>query len=245
MQRDKNLPIIVLCYLAIYLIWGSTYFFIAKAVETIPAPWIVGTRFLFAGLIMTLIPILMGKIKRFPSRKEIGTSLFLGFFLLIMGNGVVTVAEKSVDSYIASLIVSTIPLVVVGMNAIFYKTKLNLKQILAFIIGFIGVALLIYSETPKGKAELTGILLLFLAITCWGFGTSWSKKLKHHPNTLLSTGLQMLFAGSICLIIVLFQGVTPRTILQHSSNISLLSLLFLTVVGGTAIVAYNYLLKNF
>lgn len=244
MSKSKNVPLIVICYLSIYLIWGSTYYFIAKAVETIPPSWIVGVRFTLAGIVMILIPLISGKIRYKPTKKEIGTSIFLGFFLLIMGNGVVTVAEKWVDSYIASLIISTVPLVVAVMNSIIYKSRLNYKQVLGFFIGFTGVALLLFSNEPKEHGELKGLFLLFLAITCWGFGTTWSKKLKHHTNTLFSTGMQMLFAGFISLIVIIYQGVDPVTILNNSNQMSIFSVIFLTIVGGLAIVAYNYLLKH-
>ncbi len=236
--------LIFICYLAIYLIWGTTYFFIAQAVQTIPPSWVVSTRFLFGGLFFILIPIISGRIKKLPTKKEVGTSIFLGFFLLIMGNGVVTFAEQSVDSYIASLIISTVPLLVAIMNVFFFKRKMNYKQILGFFIGFTGVSFLLYSDTPRESAEFVGILLLFLAITCWGFGTSWSKKLQHHPDTFFSTGMQMLFAGLFAFIVILFQGDNLAEVIESSSKISILSTLFLTIVGSSAIAAYNYLLKH-
>lgn len=240
----KKTFIIIGCYLSIYLIWGTTYFFISKAVETIPPSWVVASRFLVGGLIILLIPILTGKIKSFPKKEEVKTSLFLGFFLLIMGNGVVTIAEQNVDSYIASLLISTIPLVVAILNKFIYKTKLNYKQILGFFIGFTGVAFLLYSDTPRSAGEFKAILLMFLAITCWGFGTSWSKKMTHHSNTFFATGMQMIFAGSIAFIVALFKDGNFKEIAAGVSQISLFSTIFLTFVGGSAIGAYNYLLKN-
>ena len=244
MENRRNVPLIVTSYLAIYLIWSSTYFFIAKAVETIPAPWIVFTRFTLAGSIMMIIPLVSGKIIYPPSRKEVFSSIFLGFFLLVMGNGVVTLAEKWVPSYFASLIISTVPLIVAILSGLVYKTKIKATQIIGFLIGFAGVAFLLYTETPRTIGEKKGILLLFLAITCWSFGTTWSRKLLHHRNILFSTGMQMLFAGFIALLIIIFQGESPRAILENSSTFSLLSVLFLAIVGGVAIIAYNYLLKN-
>ncbi len=240
----KKTFIIIGCYLAIYLIWGTTYFFIAKAVETIPPSWVVASRFLVGGLIILLIPVLSGRIKTLPTKDEVKTSLFLGFFLLIMGNGVVTVAEKTVDSYIASLIISTIPLVVAIMNKFIYKTKLNYKQILGFFIGFTGVALLLYSDTPRTPGEFKGILLLFLAISCWGFGTTWSKKMTHHHDTFFATGMQMLFAGSIAMVVAMFVDGNFIEVAKQISGISIISTIFLTFVGGSAIGAYNYLLRH-
>lgn len=240
----KNTLLILLSYLTIYLVWGTTYYFIAVAVETIPPMWIVSSRFLIGGCGLVLIPLLSRKVTKLPNRNELFASLFLGFFLLIMGNGVVTTAEKWVDSYIASLIISTVPLVVAIMNSIIYKIRLNIYQVLGFFIGFSGVSLLLYSETPRDLGEFKGIMLIFLAILCWAFGTTWSRKLTHHKNTLFSTGMQMLFAGIIALIVLLFENHDYSSVLKGISSHSIYALIFLTLVGSAAIGAYNYLLKH-
>lgn len=243
MDTKRNLPLIIFCYAAIYLVWGSTYFFIAKGVESITPGLLIATRFILSGLVFTIFPIVTGKVKKLPNLKQVGTSIFLGFFLLIMGNGVVTVAEQWVDSYIASLMISTIPLFVAILNRFIYKTKLNIKQILGFFIGFTGVGFLLYSDTPPEGAQQQGIILLFVAVACWGFGTSWSKKLEHHSNTFFSTGMQMLFAGLIGTLVVLIRGEDATLIFRNSSAISIFSLAYLTIIGGATLGAYNYLLK--
>lgn len=240
----KNTLLILFSYLTIYIVWGTTYYFIAVAVETIPPMWIVSSRFLLGGLGLVLIPLLAKKISTLPTKQEVLTSLFLGFFLLIMGNGVVTTAEKWVDSYIASLIISTVPLVVAIMNSIIYRVKLNIYQVLGFFIGFAGVTLLLYSDSPRDVGELKGILLIFLAIFCWAFGTTWSRKLTHHKNTLFSTGMQMLFAGVIAVFVMLFENHDYQTVVSGISIDSLYAVIFLTIVGSSAIGAYNYLLKH-
>ena len=82
MDKTKNIPLIVLCYAGLYLIWGSTYFFIGKAVETISPGMLMAGRFILSGIVFILFPLLTGQVKKLPTMKQLGSSLFLGFFLL-------------------------------------------------------------------------------------------------------------------------------------------------------------------
>jgi len=243
MKQERSLPLVILCYAAIYTVWSSTYLFIALAVKTIPPGWVVAGRFLSAGLAFTLIPVLTGQVKTLPTKKEVFSSLFLGFFLLIMGNGVVTIAEQSVDSYLTALLIATIPLVVAFFNRLLFKTRMTWNQLAGILAGIAGISLLLYTGDVRPPEEIKGIALLFLAVTCWGFGTSYSKKLHPHGNIFFHTGMQMLFAGTVALITVFLSEEQPLQTWETASALSLYSLLFLAVVGSLAIAAYNYLLK--
>ena len=221
MDKKRNLPLIVLCYAGLYLIWGSTYFFIGKAVETISPGVLMAGRFITSGIVFILFPIISGQVKKLPTLKQLGSALFLGFFLLVMGNGVVSIAQQWVDSYIASLMVSTVPLAMTIFSLVIFRKRPNWKQIVGFFIGFAGVGFLLYSDTPPEGAKLQGILIIFLAVLCWSFASVWSKKLDHYPQTFFSTGIQMLFAGSLALIVVLVRGEDLSLLVTETSPISL------------------------
>ena len=240
----KNLPLILLCYAAIYLIWGSTYLFIAYAVETIPVLWILVIRFLFSGLVFITVPLALGQVKRMPAKQEIFSACFLGFFLLILGTGVVTYAEKTVDSYVAALIIATVPLIVAFFNRIFFKQPLSWIKILGMVIGFSGVALLLYNGADVFSGLRLGNFLILFAIFAWGFGTSYSKKLKFHPNVLFSTGIEMLAAGIIAGLAAVLTTDDISTVFADASPLSWFSLAYLSLIGGTALAAYSYLLKH-
>ena len=240
----RNLFLVIFCYLAVYIIWGSTYLFIAYSVETIPAAWVMAVRFLLSGIVFTLLPVVLGKIKKFPSIKEILSSVFLGIFLILLSNGVITWAEKTVDSYLAALIVSTAPLTVALFNRVIHKTKLSFVQIIGILTGFAGVTLLLYNGKGISGSLSAGVILVIFAAFCWGFGTSFATKLTFHENVFMMSGIEMIFGGFVALIVALFTEGNPVPVFMNASPISLLSVLYLTIVGGSGVAAYSYLLRN-
>src|SRR5687768_9926581 len=91
--------------LVIYVVWGSTYLAIRFAVETMPPFLMAGTRFLLAGGI--LYGWLRARGAPQPRLADWRSALFLGAFLLVGGNGLVTWAEQWVTSGVAALIITT------------------------------------------------------------------------------------------------------------------------------------------
>src|SRR6476619_5277599 len=81
----------------VYVVWGSTYFGIKVAVETIPPLVAAGSRFLVAALLLAAILAWRGKSLRI-SRAELVASLIVGRLLLGLGVGLVHVAETRIDS---------------------------------------------------------------------------------------------------------------------------------------------------
>src|ERR1700756_3689486 len=93
----------------VYLVWGPTYLAIAIAVETLPTLLSAGIRFLTAGLLICLWLIVRGVSLRATSG-EIAGSAIVGFFLLLGGNGLVVLAERTVPSGVTALVVASVPL---------------------------------------------------------------------------------------------------------------------------------------
>src|SRR5690242_12100878 len=99
---------IVLSLLALYLIWGSTYFFIRIAITSIPPFLMTGTRLLTAGVVLYFILRLRGYPT--PTRAEWGGSARMALFLIGGGMGGVAFAEQWVASSITAFCIATTPL---------------------------------------------------------------------------------------------------------------------------------------
>ena len=69
--------LVPLAYLTLYIVWGSTYFFIKMAVESIPPFYVISGRFILGGPLLLLLSALGGQLTRRPTWKEIGASLLL------------------------------------------------------------------------------------------------------------------------------------------------------------------------
>src|SRR5450432_1731032 len=86
----------ILCFFAIYVIWGSTFLAIRIAVETVPPLFAAGVRFVFAGAVLYIAARLTGGSA--PSRLEWRNVALFSVFLFLIAYGGVFFAEKSLPS---------------------------------------------------------------------------------------------------------------------------------------------------
>ncbi len=231
----------------VYIVWGSTYYFIKLSVATIPPMYVVGFRFLLGGIGLILFTLLKN-FKRgrnlLPDKKQVLYSIIIGILLLLGGNGMITISEKRIDSYIVALIISTVPIIVLLFDRIILGKRLLLIPVMGAIIGIAGTGLLLYKGNA-GKININiSILLIFAAAVSWALGTTLSKKLKQSDDVILNTGIQSFAAGIMSIIIWNnFQPVSSMS-LKLISTESLYSLLFLIVIGSVAFCSYSFLLKH-
>ncbi|HEX7511408.1 MAG TPA: EamA family transporter, partial [Chitinivibrionales bacterium] len=141
-----------------------------------------------------------GKLKKLPKIKEILSALFLGTLLLLLGNGLVSVGERSVESYLAALVISSTPLAVAFFNRLFFREKLPLVRLLGILCGISGVGVILYNGTNLKTSLSAGIGLVLAGLCCWSLATSVGHRLPVHRNNLVNSGLQMFLAGIIGLI---------------------------------------------
>jgi drug/metabolite transporter (DMT)-like permease len=235
---------IILSYLAVYVIWGSTYFFIKMSVESIPPFYVVGLRFLFGGVAFLALSIASGALRAIPTGREIVSALFLGVFLLLLGNGFVSIAEKSVDSYLAALVVASTPFCVALFNGLFFREKPHPARLLGMLLGLAGVALLLYNGTNVLSSFTPGVGFVIAGLFCWSFATSVGHRIQVHKNTLVNSGLQMLFAGVIALAVSWPLYGPFFRVLPHATGHSRIGLAYLTVLGALGFYCYSYLIKH-
>lgn len=241
MKNNRNG--IILSYLAIYFVWGSTYLGIKWAVETIPPFYIVGFRFISGGVVFLIISIAAGKIQSFPKWKEIASALFLGVFLLLLGNGFITWSEEKLDSYLAAIIVSSIPFCIAFFNWAIFNERLSRIRLAGMLMGVLGVGLIL--QSGNGTFNFSFHLgLILIGFVCWSFATSMGHKLPVHKNNLFNSGMQMFFVGVIALTLSYFVYKPFPVIIPEISARSWGGLVYLSVFGAVGFYAYNYLLVN-
>src|SRR4051794_36689165 len=101
----------VLAFACIYLVWGSTYLAIRIAIESMQPFFMAGVRFVIAGLALYLLLRMRGAPK--PTRRQWLDNTFVGTCLLLGGNGLVCIAEKTIPSGITALVLGIVPLFIV------------------------------------------------------------------------------------------------------------------------------------
>jgi len=142
-QRPVSAAMLVIAFGIVYLVWGSTYFFIKMAIQHIPPMLMASMRFFIAGLLLLTWCAIRGE-KLFDA-KNIYPAIISGLLLLFIGNGAVVLSEKFLPSSLAAVIACTSPVWVVVLDRRNRKVNFsNKKTIAGLVIGFIGVILLFY-----------------------------------------------------------------------------------------------------
>jgi len=235
-----------LALLALYIIWGSTYTAIRFTVETIPPFLSAGVRFFLSGLILYAWRRLAGDPA--PTRVQWRSAAIIGWFLLLGGNGLLSWAEQTVPSGVASLLIGATPMMLVLLEAIRPGgIKPNWMQIIALGIGFGGIALLVNpaemgSGGPLNWGSVAGLLA---GAALWAVGSIYSRDADLPKSAMLFTGMEML-AGSLGLLLLsLLLGEWSAVNLATISYRSLLGLLYLVTIGSlVGFVSYGWLLRH-
>jgi drug/metabolite transporter (DMT)-like permease len=104
--------------LIVYLVWGSTYLAIRVVVQGGLPPLLgMGARFLLAAPLLAAFVALRSGLGRLRiARRELLASAAVGTLLVAMGNGMVAVAEQTVPSGLAALLIASVPLLMVALR---------------------------------------------------------------------------------------------------------------------------------
>ncbi|ARV14238.1 EamA family transporter [Polaribacter sp. SA4-12] len=243
MQSKNSKFIIIIAFIAIYVIWGSTYLFNKIAVTELPPFYIAGIRFFTAGVLMLFLAILL-KHNLSISKKQFINSSIASFFFLIYGNGVFVWALKYVDSGFGALLASTQPLFVLFLLRLIDRKPFQKKSMIGVGLGILGMYLLVsQQELTTSEGSLLGIFMILTCVLSWSYGSVFVSKVDLPKSFMVSTAYQMLVAGLVLLLISLSFNETWSTPLTWSTNVQI-SMSVLILFGGIiAFTAFNFLLK--
>lgn len=248
----KPAPIIIvyLAFAIVYIVWGSTYFFIQKALAGFP-PFILGTfRFIVAGLLLITWCKFTGK--EIFDRKTIKHAAISGILMLGVGNGIVIWVEQFIPSGLVAIMVASAAIWFVILDKPKWKENLSsTSTVTGLIVGFIGVILLFGEQlihilsTNQSTTQIVGIVLLILGPIAWAGGSLYSKY-KSDPNSSVSvnTAWQMIAAGIAFIPGSIFSSEFKHFNWQNISLDAWLSIIYLIIFGSiAAFSAYVWLLK--
>jgi len=243
-QATKHLIAIILSFFAIYIIWGSTYLFVAFAVEEIPPLKMAAVRFLIASALIFIFSPLLINWKE-VKRSEIKHSMIAGFMFLTLGNGAMTYALQFIDSGFSALVISAQPLVLILMMKIMNGTPIKSKAMIGVGLGFLGMILLISQEGITSRPDQwKGLVAIVSCLFTWGYASMYVSKVEMPKSIFVNSAIQMVFAGvSLIILSLLFHE--PAVDWFQLKRISIFSVLYLVVFGSImAFTAFNFLLKH-
>lgn len=183
----------------LYLVWGSTYLAIRVALEAFPPLLMAAVRFVLAGLLLLGWTRLRGQ--PWPSRPQWAASAKAGV-LMVAANALVTVAEQTVSSGMAAVVVSSVPLWVALAFGLFGRWPARGEWV-GLLVGLAGVVVL--NLGGELRASPLGAALLVLSTWSWALGSAWGRSLPL-PKGMQGSGAQMLCGGLVLLAVSLAHG---------------------------------------
>ncbi|WP_055588956.1 EamA family transporter [Streptacidiphilus griseoplanus] len=228
----------------VYVVWGSTYLAIRIAVETMPPFLSAATRFIAAGLLLAgLVAWRQGPGALRAGPRQLASAALVGLLLLLGGNGLVVLAETSVPSGLAALLVAVVPVWVVLL-----RTATGDRPRAATFGGvLLGLAGLLVLTVPglSGEVKLGGLAAVIGATLMWSTGSFFSARIPMPANPFAASAYEMVAGGLGCLALGLVRGEQHGLDISAVSTRSWLALAYLVVFGSlVAFTAYAWLLHS-
>lgn len=241
---------IIVAYFLIYVVWGSTYYFIGVCLRDFP-PFVLGTlRFVVAGTILLVACKMRGEL--LFRRGLILKAAVCGIVLLFVDQGVIMFAQHYVSSSLVAIMASSTAVWIMLLDVPQWRRNFrSVSTVAGIVLGFIGVAMLyleqLNMQRPGGSHYEYGVLLLIGGCISWACGTLYSKyhiRDNGDEGGLASSAWQMLGAGIVFALCAGLSGDFSRLQLSAVSSVSWLSLSYLIVFGSMmAYTAYIWLLR--
>ncbi len=240
---------IIVAYFLIYVVWGSTYYFIGVCLRDFP-PFVLGTlRFVVAGTILLVACKVRGE--QLFRRGLILKAAVCGIVLLFVDQGVIMFAQRYVSSSLVAIMASSTALWIMLLDVPQWRRNFrSVSTVAGIVLGFLGVAMLYLEQLNMqrhgGSHYEYGVLLLIGGCISWACGTLYSKYhiRDNDDGGLSSSAWQMLGAGVVFALCAGLSGDFSSLQLSAVSAVSWLSLAYLIVFGSMmAYTAYIWLLR--
>jgi drug/metabolite transporter (DMT)-like permease len=222
----NSLPWIAL--VVVYLVWGSTYLGIRVAVATIPPYLMTGVRYLVAGsLLFGWQRLVSTEPLALPNPRAFLQIVVTAVLLLVLGNGLLCVAETRVESGTSALLVATTPIWMLLIDALRTRALPSIAAMSGVALGSAGIALLAGRGAGHSTPVLAGAILL--ASVAWGAGSIYVRGKHLGPMT---ASLEMIAGGALCIVVGLLGGEWAQLHVRAIAPASIWGMLWLITAGA-------------
>lgn len=222
----------------VYVVWGTTYFGLAIALQTMPPLFMNASRFVAAGLLMLALARWQGNA--WPTRRQWRNSALVGGLMVFLAMNLVGFAQKlGIGSGLMATVVATMPMWLTLWGRL-GGDEVPWTSWVAMALGVLGALLL--AMEGDFSATWLGAALAFGAPLAWSLGSYTSRRLVL-PQGTMAPAAQWLVGGAMGMAASLVtEGVTPW---RGISTTSWLAWVYLLGMGTlVALNAYLWLLKH-
>ena len=222
-------PLLLLCLAATWLVWGSTYLAIKFALVSFPPFFQMGTRFLFAGVVLMAWMRFRGA--PWPTPRQWAHAAAIGTLMLGGGMGGTALAEVSVGSGLVVAFIAVVPLLIAALNLLWGVLPRRL-EVAGIVLGLAGVLLL--TQGAGFRASPTGLAAIAVACVTWSLGSVLSQRRWPLAPGAMGFASEMVCGGAVLLAISALQHEQPHWPPQPSA---VAAWLYLVVFGS--LIAFN------
>jgi drug/metabolite transporter (DMT)-like permease len=230
-------------WVAVCLLWGTTYLAIRIALESVPPMLMGGFRWTIAGALILLVMRVRGEL--LPSRREWPSLALLGVLLIGLGNGGVVWAEQTIASGLTAVLVAVVPFWMVGVELLAGGAEpITPTRGAGLLIGFVGIVLLVWPElrVDAGWTFVWGVVATQVACLGWALGSTYSRRRRPAENVLAVAAFQMLFGGLAMIAVGAADGEWSRLIVNGRTGSAWAYLVVFGSIAGFS--AYAFALKH-
>lgn len=184
----------------VYLGFGSSFLAIELVVRDMPPLTAAGMRFFIAGLLLSvLIGARRGWRKLRVARGDAPFLLLAGVLLFLIGNGGVMLGQShGTPSWLAALIVATIP-VWVAILRLTWGPRPSRMTLAGTAIGLVGTSLVITESAGDGSSRLVAALPVLAGAVSWSVGTYLAARRGAARDPMLTSSQQLSVGGALLL----------------------------------------------
>ena len=181
--------------LVFVIIWSSA-FTSARIIVLYSSPLAaLSIRFFISGLIGVFIALALGQSFKLTKSQWRATFVF-GLCQNALYLGLNFVAMQSIEASLASIIASTMPLMVAFAGWVFVSERLSGSGIIGLVLGFVGVTIIMWARLNQG-VDIFGLVLCILGALALTVATLTLKDASSGGNIMMIVGLQMLVGSAV------------------------------------------------
>lgn len=184
--------------LAFALMWSSAFTSARVIVAYAPPMASLSMRFLVSGVLGILIALALGQTFRL-TRAQWRATIIFGVCQNALYLGLNFIAMQTVEAGLASIVASTMPLMVALAGWVVFRDKLPKMGVIGLVLGIIGVVLIMGARL-EGGVDRTGLALCFIGAAALSVATLSVRGASSGGNVMMIVGLQMM-VGAVCLAV--------------------------------------------
>ena len=203
-MRERSNRSLWLIFVALGLMWGSSYLFIKLAVDDFGTFTLVALRLAVGATLLWIVLRLAGQA--LPRERRIyGHLVVMAIVNIVIPFALITWAERSVDSSIAAILTSAVPLfAIVIAPLLLHDEPIRVNGIVGLAVGFFGIVVLTSRDLTTAGSDITGEIALLGAALSYAIGAVYARHTMRGVPPMIPAVFQvtfaMLIAGTIAIV---------------------------------------------